>query len=281
MAKTKQADAKPLFVLHRGDCLNLMREMPAGLAQLVFTSPPYPGKLRRYGDDRTGIMTDEEWVEWMKPRVREMVRVCSGMVGIVANGRVKAGVYAPAVEALLVDLWREGVHCERTTIWHKNSPPNRRDWFGNDWEPILWFYSQHCDIPWNWEAIGSPPKYSAGGRFRQRTASGQRRLGNEYPKTKITRPRDVLRVTVGGGHLGWKGAHENEAPFPLALVEPFIQALTNPGDIVLDPFCGSSTTGHAAFNHGRSYIGIDARQSQIDLSRRRFTEVLAQHAEAV
>jgi len=93
-----------------------------------------------------------------------------------------------------------------------------------------------------------------------------------YPKNKLARPRDVLRVTVGGGHLGSKLAHDNEAPFPEALVEPFIKALSNPGDVVLDPFCGSGTTLAVALRLGRRAIGIDNRLSQINLTLRRLAE---------
>lgn len=254
-----------------GDCLPIMTAMKPRSVRLVITSPPYPGKLGRYGGK--GKLNDEEWVAWMLPRLLAMLRVCSGMVGIVANSRVSEGSYRPAVEALIVDAWRAGIVCERPVVWHKNSPPNRKDWFGNDHEHVIFFRNEDCKRVWNWEAIGTPPKYSAGGRFRQRTSNGTRRLGNSYPKNKLARPRDVIRVTVGGGHLGSKLAHDNEAPFPEALVEPFVLALSNPGDVVLDPFCGSGTTLKVAAKHGRSYIGIDDRDSQVELSGRRVLEV--------
>ena len=155
-------------------------------------------------------------------------------------------------------------------MWHKNAPPNRKDWFGNNWEYCMAF-GERGDV-WNWEAIGTPRKYDSGGKFRQRTADGSRKIGNSYPTGKLARPRDVLRVTVGGGHMGSPLAHENEAPYPEKLVEPFILALTNPGDTVLDPFAGSGTTLAVAKRLGRHSIGIDNRQSQIDLTERRLQE---------
>ena len=45
---------------------------------------------------------------------------------------------------------------------------------------------------------------------------------------------------------------------PLALLERVLLASSNPGDVVLDPFCGSATTGVAAIRHGRRFIGIDS-----------------------
>lgn len=84
---------------------------------------------------------------------------------------------------------------------------------------------------------------------------------------------DFRRFIVGGGVMGSELAHENEAPFPEALAEFLIRSLCPPKGIVLDPFSGSGTTGKVALQHGRNYIGIDIRQSQVDLTRRRLAEV--------
>ena len=64
-----------------------------------------------------------------------------------------------------------------------------------------------------------------------------------------------------------EGRHPTQKP--LYLLERIIQASTSEGDIVLDPFCGSSTTGIAAKRLGRKYIGIDNVEEYIDLSIRR------------
>ena len=59
---------------------------------------------------------------------------------------------------------------------------------------------------------------------------------------------------------------------PLYLLERIIEASTNVGDLVLDPFCGSSTTGVAAKSLGRKYIGIDNEEEYIRLSVRRLQQ---------
>jgi DNA modification methylase len=56
---------------------------------------------------------------------------------------------------------------------------------------------------------------------------------------------------------------------PLALLERFVAASSNPGDLVLDPFCGSGTTLHAAENLERQWIGVDSAPSAVDTARRR------------
>jgi DNA modification methylase len=176
-------------------------------------------------------------------------------------------------EGLAWHCYARGITCERPVIWHKNAPPNRKDWFGNDWEFCLAFRGEDSTRYFAWETIAQPPKYSSGGDFRQRSATGKRTKGGSYPKSKLARPRDVLRVTVGGGHLGSPLAHENEAPYPEKLVEPFVLTLCPPGGVVLDPFSGSGTTGAVAKRHGREFIGIDIRESQVELSERRIKSV--------
>ena len=252
-----------------GDCLDVMRGMSPESVDLVIGSPPYCGKMRRYIGGKDKPLTPKEWASWMADVVVASTRLSRGYAIFVVNGSVKAGQYNAACERLLVECDDRGLLVERPVIWHKNAPPNRKDWFGNDWEYVLAFKDRAKPHVWNWEAIATPPKFTNGGRFRQRTETGERRLGNEYPTGKLARPRDVHRCTVGGGHLGWAGASSNEAPYPLKLVEPFIKALTNPGGIVLDPFSGSGSSIHAAVSLGRIGHGIDNRECQVELTKAR------------
>lgn len=68
------------------------------------------------------------------------------------------------------------------------------------------------------------------------------------------------------------GKHPTQKP--LYLLERIIEASTNKGDVVLDPFCGSSTTGVAAKRLGRLYIGIDNSEEYIILSKARIVEIV-------
>ena len=67
------------------------------------------------------------------------------------------------------------------------------------------------------------------------------------------------------------GKHPTQKP--LYLLERIILASTKEGDIVLDPFCGSSTTGVACRKSGRFYIGIDNCIEYIEISKERITHV--------
>src|SRR5271167_3580112 len=62
---------------------------------------------------------------------------------------------------------------------------------------------------------------------------------------------------------------------PVALLERTIQASSNPGDVVLDPFCGCGTTIDAAEKNGRDWIGIDVTQLAISLIKNRLQDTYA------
>jgi site-specific DNA-methyltransferase (adenine-specific) len=259
--------------VHCADSLTWMKAREDRSIDLIIGSPPYAEKGKRYIGGKLTRLKTQDWVLWMCELTKEAVRISRGYVIWVANGAVQNRQYLPACEGLLWECHKAGLICERPVIWHKNAPPNRKDWFGNDWEFCLAFrVDQSSALYWNWEAIGEAPKYSAGGKFRQRSSSGERREGGSYPTNPVARPRDVLRVTVGGGHLGSKLAHENEAPYPEKLVEPFIKSLCPFGGLVYDPFSGSGTTASVAIQNGRNFIGTDVRQSQVDLTNRRIAE---------
>lgn len=103
-------------------------------------------------------------------------------------------------------------------------------------------------------------------------ADGSDEIQN-YAPPAIANPGNVIKLNVGGGHLGWDRAHENEAPFPEALAEFFVRSFCPPGGTVLDPHCGSGTTCAVALKLGRNAIGIDVRESQVELTKRRIAGI--------
>lgn len=257
----------------QGEAKEVLASLPTGSAGLVIGSPPYAGKGQRYRTKAKWPI--QAWVDWMADVTREAVRVANNAVVWVANGYVDGGQYYPACEGLIWTLHNAGIVCERPVIWHKNAPPCKRPWFGNDWEYCMAFRPANSSFHFDWEAIAEIPRFGSGGRFRQRGRTGERRLGGEYPTGKLARPRDVFRIAVGGGHLGSTLAHENEAPYPEKLVKPFIKVLTKAGDLVVDPFSGSGTTIAVAEKLGRRWIGGDMRASQVKLGYRRIAEIRA------
>ncbi len=113
-------------------------------------------------------------------------------------------------------------------------------------------------------------------RILTRKREGQREPGpngNSYDPPTLANPGNVIRCNVGGGQMGHDLAHENEAPFPLALAEFFVRSFCPPDGLVADCFSGSGTTAHAALESGRRFTGCDARASQVELTKRRLETI--------
>ena len=84
---------------------------------------------------------------------------------------------------------------------------------------------------------------------------------------------NIWSYAVGlGGTTNDKIAFQHPAVFPEKLAEDHILSWSNPGDLVLDPMCGSGTTGKMALMNEREFIGIDISPEYIDIARQRLTE---------
>ncbi len=87
----------------------------------------------------------------------------------------------------------------------------------------------------------------------------------DFPGDFIKNPgkqmRSVWSITTPGKSEKIHGKHPTQKP--LSLLDRVVRSSSNPGDLVLDPFCGSSTTGVAAILNGRRFIGIDAQESYL------------------
>jgi len=93
------------------------------------------------------------------------------------------------------------------------------------------------------------------------------------PMPKLANPGNIIDCGVaGGGNIGSKLAHENEAPFPEALAEFFIKSFCPPKGRVLDCVAGSGTTCAVAEKNGRRWTAIDIRESQRNLINKRMRE---------
>jgi site-specific DNA-methyltransferase (adenine-specific) len=89
----------------------------------------------------------------------------------------------------------------------------------------------------------------------------------DYLKKEGKQMRSVWAVGTPKTAEKLHGKHPTQKP--LALMERIVLAATNPGDLILDPFSGSATTGLAAAKHGRKYVGFDLEKEYIDLSIKR------------
>lgn len=112
-------------------------------------------------------------------------------------------------------------------------------------------------------------------RFRH-APDGTVKGEHERDIVAIANPGNVWSIPVGGGLMGNRLCHENEAPFPEKLAEIVVLSCCPPDGWCLDPFSGSGTTAAVCGQHRRNCIGVDLRQSQVDLARRRTREIQPQ-----
>jgi DNA modification methylase len=261
--------------------------MPSDSVDLVFCSPPYEA-ARTYGIDFK--LQGQGWVDWAVERYLECVRVSRGLVCWVVEGRTKNFRWSATPALLMADLHRAGVKLRKPPIYTRVGIPGSGgpDFLRNDYESIV--CSSKGKLLWSDNtAMGHPPKFPVGGAMSNRTEDGRRRNAETcitkvktrrkadgirhrdgvYKMPTIANPGNIVQCHGGGGHLGSKLAHENEAPFPEKLAEFFVRSFCPPGGIVLDCFCGSGTTLAVAVRNERDAIGIDVRESQVELSRRR------------
>ena len=139
--------------------------------------------------------------------------------------------------------------------WYGGGGASKKRW-GRKHDVIL-FYAKGSDWTFNLDAVRVPHKWVDG----QRRADGSER----DPRGKI--PDDVIKMN---SLLPW--ANESTGyptQKPISLYRRFIEASSNPGEVVLDPFCGCATTLIAAEQSGRQWIGIDLWDDALDTVRER------------
>ena len=271
------------------DCLDWMKVRFDDSVDLEVTSPPYED-ARRYAELGFSL-TGQDWVDWIVKVIHETLRICSGLVVFVVEGRTHNFRWSATPALLMADLHRAGVCLRKPPIFHRVGVPGSGgpDWLRNDYEFIVCCTSESGKLKWSDNcAMGHTPKYLPGGKMSHRMPNGRRvdklhtkndgngMIVQGYNAPKIANPGNVIHCNVGGGRMGSKLAHENEAPFPESLVEFFVRSFCPVGGIVYDPFCGSGTTAAVCERWDRLFVGTDVRRSQVDLTKKRIAESVLQ-----
>ena len=256
-------------VIH-GDCLDVMQQMPAGIVDLIVTSPPYADSRRNtYG----GIHPDD-YVAWFLPIAAEMKRVLKDDGSFILNikERVFAGERHTYVIELILALKQQGWLWTEEYIWHKRncSPgkwPNR---FRDAWERCLQFnkqkkfrmYQEAVMVPMgDWaktrlKSLGDNDRV----RFNSQVGSGFGKNVSNWIGRDRAYPTNVLHLATECGNKN------HSAAFPKELPAWFIKLLTKENDLVLDPFAGSGTSCVAASELNRRYLGIEQKDEYFQLA---------------
>jgi adenine-specific DNA-methyltransferase len=247
-------------VLFTGDCLDLLAEMPPGSVQLVVTSPPYNiGKryerrttLTRYLRDQAGVIG----------RCVDLLRDGGSICWQVGNHIAGPQEVLPLDIALFPIFASHGLKLRNRVVWHFEHGLHCSKRFSGRYETILWF-TKGTDYTFNLDPVRVPQKYPGKKQFKGPNAGKL----SCHPLGK--NPGDVWIIpNVKHNHIE-KTVHPCQ--FPVELVERLVLALTNEGDLLLDPYMGVGSAAVAAVLHGRRAAGADIMREYIDIAKTRVT----------
>lgn len=257
----------------RGNCLEVLSQLPPACVDLVVTSPPYADNRRGSYDG----VPPERYVAWFLPIAQQLKRVLKPKGSFVLNikERVVDGERHTYVLDLILKMRVQGWRWVEEYMWHKKNCypgywPNR---FRDAWERCLHFSVQK-DFRMFQDAVMVPMGDWRLSRLRNLSEVDQRRddsrvlsgfgkrIANWVGREKAY-PTNVLHMATECANRG------HSATFPVSLPEWFIRLLTQPGDVVLDPFMGSGTTAVACVRDARHFIGIELNPSFCQLAERR------------
>ncbi|SDO07197.1 modification methylase [Lutimaribacter pacificus] len=267
MTKNKSADALPLNTILDGDCIEVMNSLPEGSIDLIFADPPYNLQLRSdlHRPDNSKVdAVDDAWdqfssfaaydtftQDWLKA-ARRLLKP-NGAIWVIGSYHNIFRVGAA--------LQNAGFWILNDVVWRKSNPmPNfRGKRFTNAHETMIWASKEEgAKYTFNYEALKS---LNEGVQMR-----------SDW----------VLPICTGHERLkDENGEKAHPTQKPESLLHRVLVGSTNPGDVVLDPFFGTGTTGAVAKMLGRDFIGIEREaayrkvaQKRIDNTRRFDREAL-------
>ncbi len=274
-----------------GDCLLLMKQLPTNSIDLVMTSPPYADQIKDYGEVVEKIKPND-YVDWFIPRAKEIFRVLKEDGSFVLNisDKLEGRYQNIYVFKLLISLCEEvGFHLVRDYIWYNPAtPPNvfSRGTMGRtkkSHEYCFWL-CKSSEWTFNMDPIRKPyskgmmdiiegKEINRGGRDNNTRPSRHNfDLSHAWNDKGGSDPGSVIVLsnTASNGifqNLCKEMDIKHPARFPEKLVEFFVLSGTNEGDLILDPFAGSGTTGVVAKKLGRKYICIDVNPDYQNLGK--------------
>ncbi len=247
-------------VIYCQDCLEGLRRLSEGCAQVVFTSPPYPGVRR-------GRIPPKEFLPWLVERCFAIKRVLAerGNFFLNLDDCVVRGEQA-AMPAKVVLALKEEVGFRLIATYHWTKPNAMPGAYGprlKNAHEYVFHLARSVKPTVYLEAVskGYASRRSGGGVSR-------RKSGRAVDEARMFRrgaadPGNVFHMPVGGE----RGEHPT--PMPVGLARAFIRLGSVAGDLVVDPFAGCGSTLVAARQLGRHYAGFEIVADYARAARRR------------
>jgi site-specific DNA-methyltransferase (adenine-specific) len=261
-----------IIKLINNDCLIAMKDIPDGSVDLIVTSPPYDS-LRTYNGNNV-LWGEHVW----KAVIQDLFRLTKDggvVVWVVGDATIKGSETGTSFKQA---LWAKecGFNLHDTMIYQKDNPPpvggNNR-------------YYQHFEFmfvfskgkPKTFNPILSERRNKWNDKRIERIKGFTRDKNGNFKKKKVSltgkvKIGNIFKYIVGGGNSVDCGIG-HPAAFPYQLAHDHIISWSNEGDTVLDPFMGSGTTGVAAKNLNRNFIGIELDKQYFKIAEKRIDAV--------
>ena len=239
-------------VLYRGDCIQILNNLPSNSVDMIFADPPYnlsndgfsvhagkrvsvnKGQWDRSLGPENDFNFHYKWIEACKRVLKE-------------NGTIWISGTYHSIYACGYALQIQEFRFLNDITWFKpNASPNLG---------CRMFTASHETLLW-----ASKNKKS------KHTFNYELMKNGNFSSDKIKNPgkqmRSVWSITTPSASEKIHGKHPTQKP--LALLDRVILSSTNPGDLILDPFCGSATTGVSSILQNRKFIGIESDENYLN-----------------
>lgn len=249
------------FVLYNADSIQLMAQLPENSVDMVFADPPY--NLSNGGFTvHAGRMVSVNKGDWDKSRgfaddynfhyrwLEAAHRVLKPEGTLWVSGTYHS-IYqcGHAMQSI-------GYHILNDIAWFKpNAAPNLSGrYFTASHETIIWARKD---------------------KKAKHTFNYKEMKEGHWPEDQLKKPGLQMRsVWSMGTPKPWEKVHgKHPTQKPVDLLRRIVLSSTNKGDLIIDPFTGSSTTGIVAAANSRKFIGIDLESTYLDLSIKRFADL--------
>jgi len=251
-------DVSANLALYVGDRLDMLRAMPSSAARLVVTSPPY-----NVGKSYESTLSTDAYVAAQEATLVECVRVLAADGSLcwqVGNALAGPARVVP-IDCLLWPVFeRLGLKLRNRIVWTFGHGEHCKRRLSPRYETLLWF-TKSDDYVFDVDPIRVPQKYPGKKSFRGP------RAGQFACNPLGKNPGDVWAIPHVKSAHPEKTAHPCQ--FPVELIERLVLALTKPGDLVVDPYCGVGSALVAALKHGRRAAGSDLSAQYVAIARKR------------
>lgn len=250
------------IILYNGDCLNLLKQIPDNSVQLVVTSPPY-----NLGMEYEKKISFDEYLNFQTKVIKECVRILK-LTGSICwqIGNYKANnKYYPLDIYLHPIFIKSGLIFKNRIIWHFKAGLGSNKRFYKQYETVMWYVKSN-NYTFNLDPLRVTRIYPRK-KFKCGIKKGQPK-GHPLGKN----PGDVWHITrVHNTHIE---KTQHPCQYPIGLVERLILALTDKGDIVVDPFLGSGATAAASILHNRRCFGADNMKKYIEIAKNKIKQAI-------